>query len=481
MKDKKRKLRYLLFFCFFLFFLIPPLDPDFGWEIRCASELIQKGNFCTPDHFSTLLPNYSWINSRWVYQLLLYFTHALAGFWGVTLLGSTIVLLTFYFLWKTWKTSLYLAGISFVCISLFSFHVLNLGLRAQTMSLLFFSLTIYILLRANKYIPILPIIFLCWANIHGGFPFGLVLVFFFITQKVLEFVLTPSEYKINSHKIIKILIPCILCFFAVLLNPFGIAVYSDALFHQTNAHLSTQIAEWVHPSFISILWMLSFIGTYSVLIILFEKKLKILDIFLMFTFFVLSFTAVRHIPYFYITSISLFLVSDLGKKCTKKVTTYEDTFLGQFVFLGTVCIVIILVLVFRLPFVQTMNTNWQFYCDNSPVKYPCKALEFIKKEKITGRFFNTYEWGGFLLWQLPQSTFFIDGRMPAWRHSSGIGPYQIYLETVRTEGNWKGLLSTTQTEYILITPGTFLDIALQKDNTVYKQRYRDTVSVIYSK
>ncbi len=46
---------------------------------------------------------------------------------------------------------------------------------------------------------------------------------------------------------------------------------------------------------------------------------------------------------------------------------------------------------------------------------PVKATSFLKANPITGNVYNSYYWGGYLIWELyPQKQVFIDGRVPAY-------------------------------------------------------------------
>ena len=48
----------------------------------------------------------------------------------------------------------------------------------------------------------------------------------------------------------------------------------------------------------------------------------------------------------------------------------------------------------------------------SEQKFPVGAVAFIKANKLSGKMFNTMNWGGYLIWHLPgTATVFIDGRM----------------------------------------------------------------------
>ncbi|MFH1840978.1 MAG: hypothetical protein ABH807_02380, partial [Candidatus Shapirobacteria bacterium] len=115
-------------------------------------------------------------------------------------------------------------------------------------------------------------------------------------------------------------------------------------------------------------------------------------------------------------------------------------------------------------------------------KYPQKAVAFLEQQPV-GNIFNTYEWGGYLIWQLPRFKIFVDGRMPAWPTPEGKSPYTIYLETLQNQPGWEETLEKYQTKYLFIAPGTFMDLLLQPGPVKYNYQeiYRDSRAVIYQK
>jgi len=58
--------------------------------------------------------------------------------------------------------------------------------------------------------------------------------------------------------------------------------------------------------------------------------------------------------------------------------------------------------------------------------YPVDAVNYIKQNPLSGNMFNNFNWGGYLIWQLPEYKTFIDGRMTSWREED----YSILEEYV---------------------------------------------------
>ena len=50
--------------------------------------------------------------------------------------------------------------------------------------------------------------------------------------------------------------------------------------------------------------------------------------------------------------------------------------------------------------------------------YPVGAVQFLKSHKTQNNILSGYNWGGYLIWKLPEKKVFVDGRMASWRWKS---------------------------------------------------------------
>jgi len=88
-----------------------------------------------------------------------------------------------------------------------------------------------------------------------------------------------------------------------------------------------------------------------------------------------------------------------------------------------------------------------------------------------------------LIWKMPDIKVFADGRTPSWLDKNGNSTYEILLAIIQAQPGWNEKLSETKTNYLLIGPGTFLDLELKQNSKNYdwKELYRDNIAVLYAK
>ncbi|HUS52345.1 MAG TPA: hypothetical protein VMX77_02660, partial [Candidatus Bathyarchaeia archaeon] len=256
---------------------------------------------------------------------------------------------------------------------------------------------------------------------------------------------------------------------ATLLNPFGNKIYFEAWRHFSGTPLSHLIAEWVPPP--AWLQIIIILLTGASIWILVQTKKRSLTLFKLLVLAGLAFLALRarrDIIFFFFFAGNIFSLIKIKNKWLTPLT-----------FLAAITI-FIFGFFLQLPRTIMIDANWERFCETRSV---CQAAEFLKKQPEKGNIFNTYEQGGFLIWQLPEYKVFVDGRMPAWPHPSGKSPYTIYLETLQTQPGWQETLKEHKINWLLISPGTFMDLKI-KDNPQsfgWQEVYRDKKAVIYKK
>lgn len=457
---------------FFLFFL-PPTDPDLGWQLRCGQQIWTQAKICTTNEFSVVLPGY-FTSYPAGSQFLIYPFYHLLNLFGLSLFNGLLLLGTFYlFLKLSGDKSLRLIILPFLIF--LSWSVFGFGIRGQLLSIFYFTLLLFLLDSPKKnWVWFSPLVILLWVNSHGSFVVGLVLLAFFLAQQTFEL----FTQRIKLKRYFSFCLIFVLSLVAGFLNPFTFRIYLEAWRHFHIVQLNQLIAEWVSPTIFYQIMIVLFLGlaAYS----LFksrQQKFLVFKILLLMAFTFLAFQARRNIAFFFVSAGWIISSMDLKK---------------DFKYLTPLPIIAIFVFGFfyQLPKTLIIDSNWQRFCQSGPVQFACDAVEFLKKQPEkgppndeAGNIFNTYEQGGFLIWQLPEYKIFVDGRMPAWSTPSGKSPYTLYLDTLQTQPGWQETLDQYKINWLLIAPNTFMDLRIRSNPQSFgwQEVYRDPTAVIYQK
>ena len=436
---------------FFISFL-PVKDTDFGWHYRCGKEFLKSGSFalCTKNNFSYFLPDYKSYNPHFFYDVGLASTYDHFGFIGVSLMDSIIMVLAAGIFLYLINMPLWLKIIAFYLNLSLSYSIFSLGIRDQILTYLFFLLTLFLLKKSEKnikYILFLPLLFLIWVNTHIGFFIGPIIFFFYFLG--------------NRKKII--LLVFFLSLLMTFLSFFGAEVYQEIINHVFSP-LNGMIAEWVPPSIWQII-LIIVLTIISLIMIIKQKNKSVFNILLILFFSILAVKARRNLTFFYTTFFYVFL-------------NHWKIEINNLIIPILVSINLFFIIT-QVPQTVNFDRSWKKYCSQGLSVYPCQAIK--NNPQLSGNVYAMYEWGGFLIWQKPNTRVFVDGRMPAWKDENGKSPYQVFIEIIQTQPGWNEKLNKWKTNYLLIANGTFLDLLLQKEPIKYdwQEVYRDDIAVIY--
>ena len=85
--------------------------------------------------------------------------------------------------------------------------------------------------------------------------------------------------------------------------------------------------------------------------------------------------------------------------------------------------------------------------------FPVKSVEYIEKEGIKGNIFNSYNWGGYLIWNMyPDQKVYIDGRCDMY----GAEFVTRFVDIYMAKPGWENALEEDKIDYVLIEPNTYL-------------------------
>jgi len=107
--------------------------------------------------------------------------------------------------------------------------------------------------------------------------------------------------------------------------------------------------------------------------------------------------------------------------------------------------------------------------------YPIRATEYVRQHHLQGPLYNTFDWGGFIIFNLNEYPVSIDGRYDLY------GPrlFKRAADTVNAV-DWKSDPDLAKAGFVLLPKGRPLDAALTADPN-YKLVYTDHIAQIFVK
>lgn len=448
---------FLILIGFGCFRVFKSLDPDFGWRLKTGELILERGVPKT-DWYSFTMPDFPWIDHAWLTDVLIYKIYSNFGFQILLLVFLVISVLSFVILIKPKQFLFYSLPAVLGFLAILGF----LGIRAQIITIFFIALLWKVLSQFlenqdsfSRSIFYIPILFLIWANLHGGFFAGLFILFLFLILEIFKktfffkkLIALPffqgQNFKEQSlKKTLTIFIVLFFSFLATLVNPYGLRIYEEILRTSSDNFLRLYIAEWLpllfsNPSIFVILYLALFLG----LLIPLRKKIEFSQLVIGLIFLVLAFLNQRHFPLFVVLSLPIF-AEFLFHFRQKVIPERLKILLAGF---KKWLIVFIFLAILVYGFYPTVN---YIFKKNTADYYPERALSFLKTLPLSDNLFNEYSWGGYLIWKIPERKLFIDGRMPSWRQNNQF-VFGDYVKIIKAEEGFEKLLDKYEVKIALL-------------------------------
>jgi hypothetical protein len=425
-------LQRLVFISFFLSLLafLTLSDPDYFWHLRTGEYILTHGALPASDIFSYTAYGRPWVLHEWLFEVVLYAVHQWAGPFGVKLLTASLSVAALYVAYAAARRLLH-GSPAAILLSLGCFIPLVFGVapRPQLATFLFLAVFLYVLLdfkyfRSSRYLFALPVLMALWVNLHGGYIIGIALLGLFVGCEWVTYLLQADREPEQKRRLAVLAVVTLATALASLINPYpaGGWTYPFEVLHMEASQ--SIISEWQPPNFHDPLLL-----EYLFLVFLFfaasiyrKAKPDLTELAVPVFFIVASFSAIRHVP---LAALVLLPFSAVAlSRGLAPGPAYADglrrlagwwrrragrggrqlgsiEYLLNWLLLSLICVAIFAYHAVRQPqAAERLNKA-----------IPVAATRFILDTGLTGRMFNTYHFGGYLIYKLyPAQKVFIDGR-----------------------------------------------------------------------
>ena len=481
----------VLFILVFFMAIRLPLDTDFWWHIRAGQLTIENGSPVLEDFTSFSVLGDKWINHSWLSQVIYFLINSYFGFLGVMILVAVLATLSMYFVFRRLRSNGAIKA--FVLIFCVATTAVVWTSRPQLFSLLLFSILVYLIykkdmIHSKKWMMSIVIIFLFWGNLHAGFSIGIIFLATFVFGLVLDYYLKNDVDPTRKGKDIfwyfgLLIISSII----VLINPNGFDIWKVQFSTISIPGLQNLIPEWASTNFHD-LYQQPFLWLWLMLVFFFMANKKEISFSKIIPFIVLGalgFLSRRNYVYFAIFSIPIlsdeitsfwtmivkpklknnpqFFFSNLNKEPKILISKTINSFIIFWLLLFTIGKIVYL----GSPII------YQAYLENN---YPKHAVDFLDNLQTSDfQCLNSYAWGGYLNWKLPNMKIFIDGRTDLY----GELVIQDWLQMIYAEDGWKEKFIQYNINCLILEKD--YPIIEELENSSWKNLYTDKNSIIMTK
>ena len=195
-------LEFLVPVLVFIILTRTPQDADMWWHLRAGQDMWQSKSILLTDTFSYTRAGQPWVNAFWISEIIFYLLYRLGGFFSLTVLVALTGAVTFYFLFRRMEGNKFVNAFVIILATVTAAPIWSP--RPQIFSFLILALLDGWLLnqiqKNNKAsLWILVLVFALWANIHGGWIWGfLLLAAYIVGTSVKQFNRTKSLCSIAT-------------------------------------------------------------------------------------------------------------------------------------------------------------------------------------------------------------------------------------------------------------------------------------------
>jgi hypothetical protein len=195
-----------------------PAHSDTYWHLRAGQEIWRTHQVPLIDHYSFTAAGRGWPNHEWLWQALSYALYHLGGMRLYVLGGAGVAMGALVLVYRLMvgpiATRFWLMAIG----SPLTFAIWVL--RPQIATLFMLVLVVWLLVR-ELFWP-LPVLFLVWANLHGGVAFGGLLL---AAVTAVALVRARSRAPVEVRRAVRLAIVLPVCALATALTPLGRGVW----------------------------------------------------------------------------------------------------------------------------------------------------------------------------------------------------------------------------------------------------------------
>jgi hypothetical protein len=455
------------------------LDPDMWWHLSVGDWIVHNRVFPHAGIFSHTAAARPWMAYSWGYEILLSRAYDWFSFIGMgafgTVLTIAVALAIFCMLyrisgrfWVAWALSI------IVCAA----FLFNIAPRPVFFSVILFTITLTLLFEAQRSGRVqslywLPLVFIFWTNIHIQFIYGLAVIGLFagvnlLQQIALRLRVYPRSLQLPTLPALHPFAVLACCIVATCVGPYSYHLYQAAFVISQSKIMYKIIRELQALSFDyfnQYLELLLAVGAYFA--IGWKKKIDPFRFALLLFATVFAFRTWRDA--WFVCVVAAAIIADLP-------ASEDDQHRDRPIRIVDWATVTVASIVLLLASVRSTDFTTRGLDHAISGEYPVDAVNFLRRNPVGGPLYNSFDWGGFLIFYMPQYPVSIDGRTDLY----GDAMDEQYYSTQEADPSYMNDPVLNEAGVVLLKKKFPIATQLLIDRR-FRVIYRDDLAVIFAR
>jgi hypothetical protein len=387
------------------------LDLDIWWHLKAGDWIVQHRTVPHTGLFSWTAADRPWVAYSWGYEVLMSRAYAWFGLLGIGVYGTLLTLGVAYFIyWMARRLSGRFWLACMLAVVTCSAFLFNLMPRPVFFSMMLFCVTLTLVLEAHRtgraqLLYWLPLVFLLWANLHIQFIYGLFVVGLLLAVNLAQWLAARLGWepawllppKLSAATLAAVFAACLI---ATCIGPYSYHLY-QVIFQYGQAKVPYRMIMELQP--------LNFrAGSHYVQLLLMAfaffavGRRRQVDVFKLLLLSIAGAVAFR-------TMRDAWFICIPAAACIADTLAGDDEPKPKETWLQKVTVAAV-VAVSLLVFAGSTDFNTRGLDRAISGFLPVNAVNYLRKNPAPGPLYNTLDWGGFLIWYMPNYPVAIDGR-----------------------------------------------------------------------
>ena len=414
-------------------------DPDTYWHLASGQWMLDHREILRTDIFSSTVSGQPYSVGEWLGEIVLTLVFNAGGWTGLAIFRAILVAIAAFFLARLSRRG----GAPLVAALLVVIWALVVSKtrwtdRPAIFTFVFFPVVLDLLYSARagsrRALVAVPPLVLLWANLHGGYAIGIALVVAFTAEAALvrRRDLVPFAVALGAAIVLSFVDP----------ETFGVAGAAGHALAPPRFITEEAPPDVLEASgFVFAAFVLAAVGVA----LLYGGGL--LDALLLIPLLWLALTAQRHLVFFVFAATPLIAAGAARayarvmprRAPLRPLPDPAAAALAVLLAVGALASAV------GAPAVPDERA------------FPAAAVPALKAG--SGTLLNEYDWGGYLIYRVPERKVFVDGRLFPFYPAV----LRDYRDAVELRSSWRDVLARYDVREVLLRPGKALAVALRED------------------